>query len=70
MKNGILTKEEIENRRKAVKEAIGLNIMAGSTPPDFFYPLIEKYINGNKTIDDIRNDFEREFSKRCVKIKE
>lgn len=41
MKRCILTKEEIENRRKAVTKAIGLNIMAGSTPPHFFILLLK-----------------------------
>lgn len=62
MKKCILTKEEIENRRKAVNEAIGLNIMAGSTPSKEFNDLIEKYISGEKSLEEIELEIDKIYS--------
>lgn len=62
MKKCILTKEEIENRRKAVNEAIGLNIMAGSTPSKKFNDLIEKYISGEKSLDEIELEIDKIYT--------
>lgn len=56
-----MTTQDSEERRKAVKEAEGLSRMAGSPPSAIVFPLLESYIDGSKTMQEVRMNFEKQF---------
>lgn len=63
--NNVIIEQEL--RRKAVKEAAGLCTMAGSPPSPFLDSLLVEYIDGTKTMDEIRTKFEQFFKEQYLK---
>ena len=47
------TKEE---REKIVYKALGISLSGADYPSDYVMNLVKKYINGEKELDDIRNE--------------
>lgn len=64
LKDLVRESKEEQVRRKGMDEAVGMCKMSGSSPSEEFYTIMEDYIEGNKTLDEIDAELDAKYKEK------